>query len=329
MARHAALWGALLLLLPTAACADRSSAPSAGADSAAEAPGGDPPAAYERRAQAVARAWRAAGADRAWRTGFVPLQPLTVAPPNVPLSEAAKQALTAGWFTLAAGLPREAGGRTGTIHFPGGQTDTAPLIPLATAYDELDQGDPPSCGGPTVPPPANAPGAEAPDSPVADAPPKACVALTVTGATLGEVDLLTSRGRARVPAWLFTIRELSGPVARVAVAPSAVTDPPEVAVGELPDVSGLVGAQDLTEVRDTRLAYRLGVGACDERIRPLVVETDDVVVVAGTATRRAGACTDQLLLHPVQVTLAEPVGVRPVLDAATARVLTLPPVPEN
>ena len=50
-------------------------------------------------------------------------------------------------------------------------------------------------------------------------------------------------------------------------------------------------------------------------------------VVGGSATRSDGVCTDQLLLHEVAVTLDKPVGTRPVIDATTARVLTLPAVP--
>jgi hypothetical protein len=139
------------------------------------------------------------------------------------------------------------------------------------------------------------------------------------------VDVLTSRGQAGVPAWLFTIRELPGPVARVAVAPDAITPVPQPDTGELPEVPGLVGAQDFTGVDGTRLSYRLGVGACDENIAPLAFEADDLVVVGGTATRRDGPCTDQLLIRPVQVDLDEPLGVRPVLDAVTGRVLTVSP----
>ena len=109
----------------------------------------------------------------------------------------------------------------------------------------------------------------------------------------------------------------------MAVAQSAITAVPEIQTGELPPVEGLVGAYDIAGIDGTRLDYRLGVGACDENIAPVWSEVDDVVVVAGTATTRDGACTDQLLLHPVQAQLEDAVGTRPVLDGGTGRILTL------
>jgi hypothetical protein len=127
--------------------------------------------------------------------------------------------------------------------------------------------------------------------------------------------------------WLFTVRELRGQVAQVAVARSAVVTPPEIDAAAAPPAPEVRAAQDLVKVDGTRLAYRLGVGACDQNIKPLVYETEDVVVVGGSATRSDGVCTEQLLLHEVTVTLDEPVGTRPVIDATSARVLTLPARP--
>jgi hypothetical protein len=147
-----------------------------------------------------------------------------------------------------------------------------------------------------------------------------CVPLTVTGAELGTVSIRTSRGEAHVPAWLFTVDQLSRPVARVAVAESAVAPVPSAAAfepGELP--RSLVTAQDILDVDDARLTYRLGVGACDTQIAPLVAEYSDVVVVAGSVVPGTGICTDQLLLAPVTVTLAAPLDARPVLGVGGRR----------
>jgi hypothetical protein len=328
MSRRAALLGVSLLLFATGCARGDQGGDQAGAPGD---PSGGPAAVFAARAEQVARQWRAGGTADAWRTGFVPLQALTVPPADATFTEATKVAFAAGWYRLETGMPREAGGRTGTIRYAGGATETVPVITLAEAYADLDQGDPPPCPGPTVPPPADAPAPDGatgggPDSPVGDEAPKACVGLTITGATLGSAKILTSRGEAEAPAWLFTVRELNGKVARVAVAPSAIAAMPEIDTDGMPPATGLVSAQDLTAVTGTRLAFRLGVGACDEKIRPLVFETKDVVVVGGTATRRDGVCTDQLLLHPVTVELDEPLGTRPVIDASTARVLTMSPV---
>ena len=110
----------------------------------------------------------------------MPLQDLTVPPENSGFTDATKQAFYAGWYQLDAGMPREAGGRKGTVRYPDGATETVPLVTMAQAYAELDQGDPPPCPGPSVPPAADAPPADgaSPDSAVSDEPLKSCVSLT-------------------------------------------------------------------------------------------------------------------------------------------------------
>jgi hypothetical protein len=285
-----------------------------------------PSGAFEERARVVANAWQAAAAGTAWQTGFVPLADLTIPPPSGFRDDGTKQAFISGWYAMRAVLPSGTPA-TGAVRFPDGATLTVPLVGAKDAYDALDKGDPPCPGDPKLPPgpgtdsgPSALPG----DGSVGTAAPHNCVSLTVTGATLSTTTLPTSRGAATVPAWLFTIAGLPEPVARVAVAASAVTPVPSPSVPTAPQVSGLVSAQDLTGVDGNTLTYRLGVGACDTDITPLVYETDHVVVVAGSVTTPTeGACIAILKLHPVTVTLAKPLASRPVVDAATGRPLTL------
>ncbi|HEU5109759.1 MAG TPA: hypothetical protein VFT95_14550, partial [Micromonosporaceae bacterium] len=261
--------GISLLLLLTA-CAETGTGTGPAGDDAgapATAPEGRQ-AAFTARAERLAEQWKAGEAAESWRTGFVPLEPLTVRPEGVTFNDATKQAFMAGWYRLDVGMPRERGGKTGTIRYADGTTDTVPVVSLGEAYGEIDQGDPPPCPGFSVPPPADAPAVQdntVPDQPVSDAAAgKPCTALTITSAQLGVAKVRTSRGEAEVPAWLFTVRALGGQVARVAVAPSAVAAPPELKAGELPAAPDVVAAQDLTSAGGTKLGYRLGVGACDE-----------------------------------------------------------------
>ncbi len=209
-----------------------------------------------------------------------------------------------------------------------------PLVSAAEAYAQLDQGDPPPCAGrPKKPGPTGGPGRPkggptiepGPDGWVTSpADPGACIPLTVTAVRLGTAPMRTSRGVADVPAWLFTVSELKTPVARLAVAPTAVTAVPEGVAPTRPAPDGVVGTQDLAApAEDARLTYRLGVGACDTGITPLVLERDDVVVVGGGVARSTGVCTNQLILHPVTVTLRAPLGVRPVLDVLTGAPLVV------
>ncbi|TDC29833.1 hypothetical protein E1166_29610, partial [Micromonospora sp. KC213] len=86
-----------------------------------------------------------------------------------------------------------------------------------------------------------------------------------------------------------------------------------------------VAPAQLRDVDGATITYLLGVGACDTGITPLVQEHDDVVVIGGGVVRSTGVCTEQLVLEPVTVTLAAPLGTRPVLDVLTGRVLTEQP----
>lgn len=271
----------------------------------------DPRDAFAEAAERVAEAWREAALSDAWRRGYVPLQPPTVLPREPGFDDDSKLAFLAGWYRPETALPTSRPG-AGTIRFPDGSL-TVPLISADEAYRQLDQGDPPPCPQPGSPLPSM-PDAPSPDTATSTTV-GSCTALTVTAAELGTVTVRTSRGEAQVPAWLFTVDGLSGPVARIAVADSAVVPLP---TGEPLPPGGtpppdIVMAQDLVEVDGTRLTYRLGVGACDTQITPLLKEYEDVVVVAGRVVRSAGGCTDQLLVRPVTVTLNAPLGDRPVL----------------
>lgn len=310
---------ALLLVLPlliTVGCAPTDAGPAVGSN--------DPPqrsAAFDKRAAEVAEAWRP---DATWRSGYVPLQGPTVLVGDPRFTPDTEAAFRAGWYREQVPIPPTRVG--GEIRFPDGRL-TVPLVSAAEAYRQLDQGDPEPCPGrpkrPGLPSPGGPTVEPGPDGWATSAPRTACLALTVTGVTFGAVPVHTSRGEAQVPAWLFTIEELATPVARLAVASTAVTPVPEPAAPPRPLPDGLVAAQDLAEVDGTALTVRLGVGACDTGITPLVWEGPDAVVVGGGVTRSTGVCPDLLKLEPVTVTLTAPLGARPVLDVFTGGPLSI------
>ncbi|MGS2618935.1 hypothetical protein ACVCAH_31065 [Micromonospora sp. LZ34] len=313
MRRSVALLG-LPLMVIVAGCAP------AGSDGGPAAPDHRQEA-FAQRATEVAEAWRP---GPAWRSGYVPMQEPTVLLGDPGFTPETEAAFRAGWYREQIELPT-ARPADGTIRFPDG-TLTVPLVTAAEAYRQLDQGDPPPCPGrPTEPDrPKSGPTIEpGPDGPVSSSPQTACVPLTVTEVRLGTAAVRTSRGEAQVPAWLFTVAELGAPVARVAVAPGATAAVPEPTAPGRPAPDGVVGAQDLEAVDGATVTYRLGVGACDSGITPLVQEHDDVVVVGGGVVRATGVCTAILKLQPVTVTLAAPLGARPVLDVLTGTPLRL------
>lgn len=272
---------------------------------------------FHQRAAEVAEAWRP---DPTWTTGYVPLAGPTVLTGDPKFTPETEQAFLAGWYRDQIAMPTDRPA-DGTVRFPDG-TLKVPLVSADEAYRQLDQGDPPTCGGrPKIPGPTVEPG---PDGPVnSSSGETACIPLTVTEVRLGTAEVRTSRGEATVPAWLFTIEELGAPVARLAVAEAAVARVPEGVAPTRTPGRELVGAQDLTSVEGSRLTWRVGVGACDSGIEPLVTEFDDVVVVGGGVVPATGVCTEQLLLKPVTASLREPLGARTVLDVLTGRPLTV------
>ncbi|MGV9211442.1 hypothetical protein ACTFTM_06215 [Micromonospora sp. RB23] len=310
----------LLLVLPLlsmVACAAAPTADSAVGPTASTRRG------FDDRAAAVAAAWRP---GPGWRDGYVPLQGPTVLTGDPRFTPDTETAFRAGWYRAQVAIPST--GVSGEIRFPDGRL-ALPLISAAEAYRQLAQGDPLPCPGrpkrPGLPTPGGPTVEPGPDGWATSTTQTACLPLTVTGVTLGAVPVRTSRGEAQVPAWLFTVEELATPVARLAVAPTAVRPVPSVSPPAQPLPDGFVGAQDLASVDGAKMTVRLGVGSCDTDITPLVWERPDVVVVGGTVTRSAGVCNAMLKLEPVAVTLDAPLGARPVLDVFSGAPLSIAP----
>lgn len=279
----------------------------------------DPGAAFERQAAQVAQNWRATGLSEAWTKGFVPVQSLTVEPAAGFPDGTAKTAAMAGWYRLKAALPDKAS--TGTVRFPDGSTLSTPLVGAATAYRSLAQGEPSCPAGTPSPTAAVGPSRSAGPDGTISSPAQPCAWLTVKAAKLGSVKLRTSRGVATVPAWLFEVAEMPHPMARVAVAPTAISPLPQVSEPARQDVPGLVGTQGLTAVGERSIDYKLGVGACDTEIRPLVWESSDVIVIGGSVRPPSAsqACIMLLKLEPVAVKLTSPVGSRIIIDVLTGQ----------
>ena len=328
--RSIAIGAALLVALGTGACAQT-------AQSATPAT-----SAFQHRAAQIARAWETSGTARAWRSGFVPLEPLSKPGADVGFTVATKEAFLAGRYTFAASTWPKATGR-GQIAFDGGATMTVPLQSAADAYAQLAT-HPAECSPAIEPnPPAIEPSAPAaPDGGVGTTggsavpgsvggnagPSVSCVRLRITHVELGSVTVLTSRGHARVPAWLFTVGGLGAPIARIAVAPPAITLPPTPSG---PDVQlpGVAGADSLVSVSGHTITFRIMVSACAHGFEPLVYETATSVVVGGTAIPDPGvtACPAIGLVKPVVAHLAEPLGDRLVLDVIGGQPLVIAAYP--
>ena len=252
---------------------------------------------FQARAAAVAKTWLDSGLSKAWTTGFVPLQELVVVPDWTPNGDL-KASYGNGWIRSSVPLPDTPG--KGEIRFPDGASLAVPVLGAKTAYRRL-----PERSG---------------ECPMAGQPPT-CQWLTITAAKLSTMKLLTSRGLATVPAWVFTVEGLSQPLLRAAVGTPAMTSLPEPRAPEQDAPKGVVSAMHLASIRGDVVAFDIGIGACDKNPRGLVREFAHLIVIGGSVTVPfAGtSCNSSLEIRRVAVRTKQPVGTRPVVDALSGR----------
>jgi hypothetical protein len=257
------------------------------------------PDAFQQRAQEVVAGWERSGMPKTWRLGFVPLSVDKVIVTGDPgFTGDSKLAFLAGRFTLRAGLPLPP--PPGQVLFPDGSRLPVHLVTAEDAFAAMAKPNSNSCGKP-------------------------CQPLTITQINLGTAKVLTTRGNATVPAWLFTIEGLKTPIAYMAVADKDVSEVPAPPAADYPALRGIVAAENVISVDGTTVRFTVGVGTCDTNIKPLVYETADTIALGGSVTTPDGVCNSMLKLQPVTITLAKPVGDRALIDGVGGRPLTVSP----
>jgi hypothetical protein len=213
-----------------------------------------------------------------------------------------KQAWAAGRVTLGPGWSRDPSGAA-QIRFADGTSRPVDVIDAQAALDAALSPAPEACAG---------------------IDPAACT-LTLTQGSVTTVKVTTNRGPATVPAWSFQAAGLSHPVVVVAVPTGVLQDAPvPTPPPGLPDPGpGLDGVEISpgapASTAGSRLTVTIGHGACDRALRAHVVEYADLAVVGATfAPPEPGtACTAQLRVTPVTLTLSRPLGDRPVISVTT------------
>ncbi|MET9407505.1 hypothetical protein ABZX90_17335 [Streptomyces sp. NPDC002935] len=242
------------------------------------------------RARAVADAWDGSRAAELWRTGYYPMADAVQLPEGGFHSAADKRAYETQHFVLSGALPATPHD-TGQVTWPSGKSVVLPLLSAQKAYTSL--------------------GGNSGDGPH----------LAVTGARLGEMTLVTSRGPATVPAWLFTLEGYDTPLRRVAISPSRLPRPPITPVGRGPS-GELWQIGRLAEMSGDGRSVKVKAshGACDDGPVVDVLETEgSVVLSASIVGEKDGPCTSQAILETVTVKLARKLGNRVLLDAFTGR----------
>lgn len=264
---------------------------------------GDADALFQRRARDVVKAWSEGDMLERWRTSLVPAQGLTIEPDWTPRGTL-KASFAGGWVRTATALPTTPG--TGEVRYADGTVVKVRTLDAQAAYDAMLN---PRSG----------------ECPRREDGSGDCDWVTVTGAAEVTTTLRTARGSAQVPAWAFTVKGLPEPIMRVSVEDAAEPSDFEPALPPVPADGRriLLNGQDVVTQDPTSITVTVGSGDCDSGVRPHVLESPDVVVVGGTALGPPPdrLCNAMLRLHELEVAITEPVGSRPIVDAASGRPL--------
>jgi hypothetical protein len=282
------------------------SAPTA-MSTASPPPGAVNVGAFDALARQEAVAWARSPLAKAWRTGLVVLSPedeLSSGPSGGFPSGQDKEDFINGDLVFTG--PAPSGAPAGVVSWPGGSTMKVPVLSEARTFSELTSSRQcPSCA--TTP-------------------------LDVTAATPTTLEVGTSRGIAKVPAWAFTLKGVSGPVIQAALPPGSYVTPGSKGSPSAVRLAALgkafTGAGTAAVSADGRtLTLRLFGGPCDATWGGLATEADGAVVVGGWEVdpNPNVPCAAIGVSHTTTVRLPAPVGDRVIIDASTGQPVTPSP----
>ena len=262
---------------------------------------GDADALFQRRARDVVKAW--SEGDMLERcTSLVPAQGLTIEPDWTPRGTL-KASFAGGWVRTATALPTTPG--TGEVRYADGTVVKVRTLDAQAAYDAML--NPARVSAPA--------GGRVRRLRLGD------------GHRRGGGDDDPAHGpRLRPGPRVGVHREgLPEPIMRVSVEDAAEPSDFEPALPPVPADGRriLLNGQDVVTQDPTSITVTVGSGDCDSGVRPHVLESPDVVVVGGTALGPPPdrLCNAMLRLHELEVAITEPVGSRPIVDAASGRPL--------
>jgi hypothetical protein len=257
--------------------------------------------AFDALARQEAVAWARSPLAQAWRTGLVVLSPqdeLSSGPGGGFPSGQDKEDFINGDLVFTG--PAPSGAPAGVVTWPGGSTMKVPVLSEARTFSELTSSRQcPSCA--TTP-------------------------LDVTAAKPATLAVRTSRGIAKVPAWAFTLKGVSGPVIQAALPPGSYVTPGSKgspsAARLAPLGKAFTGAGTAAVSADGRtLTLRLFGGPCDATWGGLETEADGAVVVGGWEVdpNPNAPCAALGVSLTTTVRLPAPVGDRVIIDASTGQ----------
>jgi hypothetical protein len=267
--------------------------------------------AFDALARQEAVAWARSPLAKAWRAGLVVLSPddLSSGPSGGFPSGQDKEDFINGDLVFTG--PAPSGAPAGVVTWPAGASVKVPVLSEARTFSELTSSrECPACV--TTP-------------------------LDVTAAKPATLAVGTSRGIAKVPAWAFTLKGVSGPVIQAALPPGSYVTPgsngsPSTArldaLGKA--FTGVLSAAVSAGGRTLNL--RLFGGACDATWGGLETEADGAVVIGGWEVdpHPNVPCAAIGVSLATTVRLPAPVGDRVIIDASTGQPVTpSPALPET
>jgi len=274
--------------------------------SASPPPGTVNVGAFDALARQEAAAWARSSLAKTWRTGLVVLSAddLSTGPSGGFPSGQDKADFIDGDLIFTG--PAPSGAPAGVVTWPGGSSMKVPVLTEARTLSELTSSR------------------ECP----------ACVttSLDVTAAAPATLAVATSRGIARVPAWAFTLKGVSGPVIQAALPPGSYVTPGSKGSPSAARLAALgkafTGAGNAAVSADGRtLTLRLFGGPCDATWGGLETEADGAVVVGGWEVdpNPDVPCAAIGISLTTTVRLPAPVGDRVIIDASTGQPVTPSP----
>jgi hypothetical protein len=282
------------------------------ASSSAARPTASPPpgtvsvGAFDALARQEAVAWAHSPLAKAWRTGLVILAPgdLSSGPSGGFPSGQDKEDFIDGDLFFTG--PTPSGAPDGVVTWPGGSSMKVPVLSEARTFSELTSSrECPSCV--TTP-------------------------LDVTAAKPTTLAVATSRGIAKVPAWAFTLKGVSGPVIQAALPAGSYVTPGSKGSPSAARLAALgkafTGAEFAAVSADGRtLTLRLFGGPCDATWGGLETEADGAIVIGGWEVdpKPNAPCAAVGISLTTTVRLPAPVGDRVIIDASTGQPATRSP----
>jgi len=134
---------------------------------------------------------------------------------------------------------------------------------------------------------------------------------------LGTGTFLTDRGSKTMPAWLFSMAEVEGVAAVLAVTPEAQWFPPELASGQSHDIGARIGADNRTMTVNF-VGAESENGPCGMRYTVSLTEshTAIMVIVVSHPNPNDSAVMCTLVGYPRQASavLKERLGARVLVD---------------